>query len=574
MTIPDVTAIEELLPYLTQEEEAELTALLFPSVSDYSPYAKLGADRFGEDFLLEQYTDDIKKVMRSVRDNPITIAESANAVGKSHGAARIVVWAYKSYEKLGPQIYTAAAPPIENLERILWGEIHSITRKNPALFANDNVPVGMNITSRTNPKSFIVGVTIPKAGSPAEREAAFSGKHAPYLLFVLDEADAIPVEVYKGIESCISGGKGHLLLMYNPRSEGGYVAELKAAGAPVIKLSAFDHPNVRDGIDYFPGAVTRNKTIHRIWQWTVEAQYAEHMVGYGRFTLPQFLVGQVGYNEFNKQPYDPLPPGERVIIKPDFAYMVLGVYAGVNEGTVYDVWTDRWDEYVAAIRAKKGAEAEFAFLQAIVNGDPLETRGMATVARMPRDPLLPELLRGNVTPFADYIPGAGPVFWSMDDGYIGQIDPQTMTFTGDSHPRVVGFYQLRNNGDLVRFDELYMVREPKAERQIEKAIAKPYPRPEYVTIGPGSASLRGNLEEAGFYTRHCAAEVEESVKELRDWIAADDRGHRRFLVHPRCVHYRYEMKMYRRDDKLRIIKAFDHGPDESRYIVWLGRNGF
>ena len=41
----------------------------------------------------------------------------------------------------------------------------------------------------------------------AVREAKFSGKHAPYLLFILDEGDAIGDEVYRGIESCMSGGR-------------------------------------------------------------------------------------------------------------------------------------------------------------------------------------------------------------------------------------------------------------------------------------------------------------------------------------------------------------------------------
>jgi len=73
---------------------------------------------FGTEVLGETYIDDVKAVMESVRDNPITIAKSANAVGKSHGAARIAVWFYKCFP--GAQVYTTAAPPESNLRRILW----------------------------------------------------------------------------------------------------------------------------------------------------------------------------------------------------------------------------------------------------------------------------------------------------------------------------------------------------------------------------------------------------------------------------------------------------------------------
>jgi hypothetical protein len=57
-------------------------------LSDYA----LDPVAFGEEVLKEHYTEDVQEVMESVRDNPITIARSANAVGKSHGAARIAAW--------------------------------------------------------------------------------------------------------------------------------------------------------------------------------------------------------------------------------------------------------------------------------------------------------------------------------------------------------------------------------------------------------------------------------------------------------------------------------------------------
>ena len=47
--------------------------------------------RFGEEILQEQFTDDVKAMMRSVLNNPVTIAKSANATGKTHGAARVAI---------------------------------------------------------------------------------------------------------------------------------------------------------------------------------------------------------------------------------------------------------------------------------------------------------------------------------------------------------------------------------------------------------------------------------------------------------------------------------------------------
>lgn len=173
---------------------------------------------FGEKVLNETFTDDVKALLESVRDYPITIARSSNATGKTHAAARAAIWFYRVF--LDSQVYTAAAPPESNLKKILWGEIGSLLEKHPELFKADTVK---SLHIERSPKSFITGVTIPMSGTEAQRQAKFSGKHAPYLLFIIDEGDAVPDEVYTAIESCLSGGFGRLLIMFNPRSESGEV---------------------------------------------------------------------------------------------------------------------------------------------------------------------------------------------------------------------------------------------------------------------------------------------------------------------------------------------------------------
>jgi len=188
---------------------------------------------FGEQVLGETYTAGIRAMMESVRDNPITIAKSANATGKTHGAARVAVWWYKSFSD--SQVYTAAAPPESNLKKLLWGEIGSLIEKNPKLFKPDTIT---SLHVQRSAQSFLTGVTIPASGTESQREAKFSGKHAPYLLFILDEGDAIPDEVYRGIESCMSGGHTRLLIMFNPRAEAGEAYRMERDGrARVIKLS-------------------------------------------------------------------------------------------------------------------------------------------------------------------------------------------------------------------------------------------------------------------------------------------------------------------------------------------------
>jgi hypothetical protein len=95
---------------LSSIKEAGSTA-----VEDYINYQD-NPVAFGEDVLGETYTEEVKALMESVRNNPITLAKSANAVGKTHAAARVSVWWFKCFP--GSQIFTGAAPPESNLKKL------------------------------------------------------------------------------------------------------------------------------------------------------------------------------------------------------------------------------------------------------------------------------------------------------------------------------------------------------------------------------------------------------------------------------------------------------------------------
>lgn len=315
------------------------------AVEDFSGYQEDPVG-FGEQVLGETYTDDVKRMMESVRDHPITIARSSNAVGKTHAAGRVAVWFYKVFSDA--QVYTAAAPPEANLKKLLWGEIGSLVEKHPDLFKPDTVKT---LHIERSAKSFTTGVTIPMSGTDAQRQAKFSGKHAPHLLFILDEGDAIPDEVYTAIESCLSGGHGRLLIMFNPRAEAGEAYRMERDGRTnVVSLSAFNHPNVTSGEDRIPGAVTREVTVRRINEWCRPLQDGERP-DIECFELPDFLEDAIGCNQRGNH-YPPLQPGFYKVMEPTFSYMVLGEYPAQGANQLFSrEWIararSRWDLYVA-----------------------------------------------------------------------------------------------------------------------------------------------------------------------------------------------------------------------------------
>jgi len=305
---------------------------------------------FCEQVLGETLTDDIKAMMESVRDNQITIAVSANATGKTNGAARVAVWFYLCCPKV--KVFTAAAPPYDNLKNLLWGEIGSVVRAHPELFA-DSIQTSLDI--RRGPEDYLIGVTIPSTSE--DKEARFSGKHRPFMLFVLDEGDAIPDEVHKGIESCMSGGHTRLLIMFNPRKSSGAVyrmirdSEKGTGDANIVYLSAFNHPNVLTGKDIIPGAVTRGKTVKRINMWARPLRPGDKESERSVFVLPEFLEGAIA--ERKKGVYfPPLPLGKYKILNSCFSYMVLGQYpAQGSDQLISEEWISsaraRYDLYVS-----------------------------------------------------------------------------------------------------------------------------------------------------------------------------------------------------------------------------------
>ena len=185
---------------------------------------------------------------------------------------------------------------------------------------------------------------------------------------------------------------------------------------------------------------------------------------------------------------------------------------------------------------------------------------------------------GNVTEKADYVPGNGRVYWAVDDGYsaglasnTAGINTETGTYVANAHPRVFLLCQMRPDGTLCVFAESYACLKLQNEH-IEEVLQLPYPRPHFAAVDRSAAELRGRLQKIRIPALKGGSSVDEQIKELRQWLGADQNGVRRLLVHPRCQHLRSEMMSYRLDEDGKPVKEFDHGPDALKYLVWRLRH--
>ena len=335
VSLQDIKAFDEINAEIARREAVTNRVKYFDDAAGYI-----------ENVLGETLTDDLRAICESVVKYPITIAQSGNGTGKSFIESRIAMWFYDC--RFEPQVYCTAAPPLSNLENILWAEIADTCSAYPAVI-DGNEKKSLKITR--SPKEFIKGVTVPTQGTEKEKEARFGGKHSPSMLWLVDEGDAIPDACFNGIETCVSGGFGRMLITFNPRQRLGKVYRMIRAGeANVVKLTAFNHPNVITGENIIPGAVDRETTVRRIAQMTRPLAVDEPKDKWC-FELPDFLVGCVPVTQGGEK-LPPLKPGLYKIVKQRFSHVVLGEYPAESDNQlISEEWIDkarsRYDLFVA-----------------------------------------------------------------------------------------------------------------------------------------------------------------------------------------------------------------------------------
>jgi hypothetical protein len=138
--------------------------------------------------------------------------------------------------------------------------------------------------------------------------------------------------------------------MFNTRAEVVEAYRMERDGrANVIKLASFNHPNVVNGDNSIPAALTRETTVRRINQWGRPLVEGESGGG-DCFELATYLAGSVAMDQSGRD-YPPLMPGCYKIMDPALSYMVLGQYPSQGSTQLISKeWIararSRWDTYV------------------------------------------------------------------------------------------------------------------------------------------------------------------------------------------------------------------------------------
>jgi hypothetical protein len=206
--------------------------------------------------------DKLIEVSDKIANSRRVIVPSGHGVGKTWLMARIALWFLYSFY---PAKVITTAPTWPQVENLLWSEIRK---------AHDTSKIqlgGRVLNTEIKVEEDWFGVGFSTRGKATEREFGtpkFQGYHSENLLVILDEAPGVEHEIWTSVETLITGVNNKVVAIGNPTSPSGdFYNACKSPLWNKIKISSFDHPNVRDNKIIIPGAVTREWIEERRQEW-------------------------------------------------------------------------------------------------------------------------------------------------------------------------------------------------------------------------------------------------------------------------------------------------------------------
>lgn len=213
-----------------------------------------------------------REIAEAVRDNPLVAVRSGHSIGKSKLAACIVIW---FLETTCPGYAVTTSSSWLGIKNVLWPEIRRTLRLAPAGHLLTPEPLMLEWTRGPQWGAFGVSAKIPEN---------FSGFHTENgALVIVDEASALPLDIYDAIMGLMSTPGSRLLLLGNPlRPEGPFYEAFSSPKWKCFHISTLDSPNVVAGREVIPGLAGR------AWVEERKAEWGENSPAYRARVLGEF----------------------------------------------------------------------------------------------------------------------------------------------------------------------------------------------------------------------------------------------------------------------------------------------
>lgn len=243
-------------------------------LEEFQAYADDPVRFLREVLRVETLWDKQAEIAALVASSPQVAVPGCNGSGKDWLAARLALWWV--YARRGLVLLTG---PTERQTKIVcMSEVARAFAKAPEL-------PGRLFESVLKLESAEAAGIVAFTTTDTSR---FTGFHAPSLLVILTEAQAVEPFVWEGIFANAVGQDSRVLAVGNPLFDNGRFFE--ACRSPqwrTVKLAATEHPNVVEGKNVIPGAITRDgvERIAReygrdsmVYRSRVLAEFPDHSV--------------------------------------------------------------------------------------------------------------------------------------------------------------------------------------------------------------------------------------------------------------------------------------------------------
>jgi len=161
-------------------------------------------------------TDQQAAILTSVADHKRTSVASGHGIGKSTSGAWLLWWFLCCWPHSRVPV---TAPTGHQLNDILWSEVVKWGNRMDPWYRAQFEVTAEKVAHKDHPKTwFAVARTARK-----ENPDALQGFHGEDLLYIVDEASGVPLEIFQPVEGALTGPNNKILLQGNPTQTTGYL---------------------------------------------------------------------------------------------------------------------------------------------------------------------------------------------------------------------------------------------------------------------------------------------------------------------------------------------------------------
>lgn len=169
--------------------------------------AVLDPKLFAKVFLNTDIWDTQGEILDSIAHNPRTAVKACHASSKTFTAALATLWFLSRHSD--EAVVVTTAPTWAQVEKLLWGEIHSALMRSRVTFPKPN-----QTELRIGPKRYAYGISTLVTKS--DEGVRFQGIHAKNVLVIMDEAPGVDPKIWEAVEGARAGGNVRVLALGNP----------------------------------------------------------------------------------------------------------------------------------------------------------------------------------------------------------------------------------------------------------------------------------------------------------------------------------------------------------------------